>query len=76
VFLLLPTLQDAKRVFLGTIRKELMGQEVRAVFVNGVKSENDSSVSAEEKEAEEAREREKKRMEVRVWEWSYAGLVA
>jgi hypothetical protein len=60
VFLLLPTLQDAKRVFLGTIRKELMGQEVRAVFVNGVKFENDSSVSAEEKEAEEAREREKK----------------
>jgi hypothetical protein len=60
VFLLLPTLQDAKRVFLGTIRKELMGQEVRAVFVNGVKFENDSSVSAEEKEAEEARERKKK----------------
>jgi hypothetical protein len=28
---------------------------VRAVFVNGVKFKNDSSVSAEEREAEEAR---------------------
>jgi hypothetical protein len=56
VFLLLPTLDDAKRVFLNmACGKELMGQEVRAVFVNGVKFKNDSSVSAEEREVEEAR---------------------
>jgi hypothetical protein len=47
-FLLFPMLKDARRAFVALDGKELLGQEVRANFVNGVRFESRESQPGDE----------------------------
>lgn len=47
-FLLFPMLKDARRAFVTLDGKELLGQEVRANFVNGVRFESGESQPGDE----------------------------